>query len=204
MTLLELPRSLQWKRPSVWARVTTCGSVQIPRAPRTYTYPSTLALWRGLKIVLALSSGLIKLSHSCWTFPEENHRQVGGKGCSSKPSVTAYYGFFILLRGLFGDFGTATAVLQGQGKHRGKQYMLYPGTRKKISLHFINGSHTLWDDYTASVLPRFHANMLSMLTKKAPPFRLLLSIWPSGFLNGHIEITVVQMWLLIRSDCHCL
>lgn len=97
----------------------------------------------GLKIVLALSSGLVKLSHSCWTFPDENHRQVGGKGCSSKPSVTAYYGFFILLRGLFGDFGTATAVLQGQGKHREKQYMLYPGTRKKISLHLIDGSHPL-------------------------------------------------------------
>lgn len=74
-----------------------------------------------------------------------------------------------------------------------KQYMLYPGTRKKISLHLINGSHPLRDDYTASVLPRSHANMLSMLTKKAPPFRLLLSIWPSGFLNGHIEMTVVQM-----------
>lgn len=37
--------------------------------------------------------------------------------------------------------------------------MLYPGTRKKISLHPINGSHPSWDDYRASVLPCSHANM---------------------------------------------
>lgn len=93
--------------------------------------------------MLALSSGLIKLSHSCWTFPEENHRPGRGKGLFQQTQCYCYYGFFILLRGLFGDIGTATAVLQGQGKHREKQYTLYPGTRKKISLHPINGSHPL-------------------------------------------------------------
>lgn len=186
-----------------WARVTTWGSVQIPRATRTYAYPSTLALWRGTEDVPALSSGLIKLSHSSWTFPEENHRQGRGKGVFRQTQCYCYYGFFILLRGLFGDFGTATAVLQGQGKHRENNIRCIQGP-EKISLHPINGSHPLWDDYTASVLPRSPANMLSMLTKKAPPFRLLFSIWPSGFLNGHIEITVVQMWLLFHSNCHCL
>lgn len=80
-----------------------------------------------------------------------------------------------------------------------KQYMLYPGTRKKISLHPINDSHPSWDDYRASLLPCSHANMLSMLTKKAHPFLLLcLSIWPRGFLNGCAKIAVVQMCLLTQ------
>lgn len=54
-----------------------------------------------------------------------------------------------------------------------KQYVLYPGTRKKNSLHPINGSHLSWDDYSASVLPCSRANMLRMLPKKAHPFLLL-------------------------------
>lgn len=79
---------------------------------------------RGLKIVLALSSGLVKLNHSCWTYPEENHRQGRGRGAFQQTQCYCYYGFFILLKGLFGDFGIATAVLQGQGKHRKTIYVV--------------------------------------------------------------------------------
>ncbi|KAM7334210.1 hypothetical protein ACRRTK_007530 [Alexandromys fortis] len=67
-----------------------------------------------------------------------------------------------------------------------KQYMMYPGTRKEISLHPRNGSYPLGDAYATSVLPCFHANMLSMLTKKARPFIWYFSIWPRGFLSSYI------------------
>lgn len=85
-----------------------------------------------------------------------------------------------------------------------KQYMLYVGTRKKITLHPMNGSHPLWDDYRASVLPCSHANMLSMPTKKARPFLLCFSNWPRGFLNGCSEITVAQMQLLTQIVTLCI
>lgn len=122
--------------------------------------------------MLALSRGLVKLNHSCWTRQEENHRQGGGKGAFQQTSVTAP---------AVSSFceGVSLVILEQQLQSSRvkesieKQYMLYPGTRKKISLHPINGSHPSRDDYGASVLPCSHANMLSMLTKKAHPFLLL-------------------------------
>lgn len=161
---------LHWKRPQRSGQgFQSEGSVQISRATHTYTYPPNprpLCLCdQGTESVLALSHGLVKLNHSCWMCPEEDHKQGRRKGAFHQTQCYCYCGFFILLRGFFGSFGTATAVLQGQGKHR-KQYMLYPGTRGKFSLHPINGGHPLCDDCRASVLPCPHTHMLSMLTKR--------------------------------------
>lgn len=129
MTLLELPWSLQWKRPQCSGQgLQSEGSTAIPRATHTYKRIPTLthssSVTRGLKFVLALSSGLVKLNHSCWTCPEENPRQGRGKGAFQQTQCYCYYGFFILLRGFFDSFGTATAVLQGQGKHRKTMYVV--------------------------------------------------------------------------------
>lgn len=129
--------------------------------------------------MLALSSGLIKLSHSCWTFPEENHRQGRGKGCSSKPSVTAYYGFFILLRGLFGDFGTAAAVLQGQGKQREKQYVVSRDQKENFF-----ASYKWWPSivrwlhsFCASSFPCQHAEHAHKEGSSIPPPVEYLAQW---------------------------
>lgn len=75
-----------------------------------------------------------------------------GRGHSSKPSVTAP---------AVSSFceGVSLVVLEQQLQSSRvkesieKQYLLYPGTRKKISLHPLNGSRPLGDDYRASVLP---------------------------------------------------
>lgn len=86
-----------------------------------------------------------------------------------------------------------------------KQYTMYPGTRKKISLHPRNGSYPLGDAYATSVLPCFHANMLSLLTEKARPFIWYFSIWPRGFLSSSV-VTVPRSarcapWRLSRAVC---
>lgn len=202
----ELPWRLQWKRPqSSGQGLQSEGSVQIPRATHKYAYPPspppTLALWPGdWRLRRLLSSGLVKLNHSCWACPEENHRQDRGKGAFRQTQCYCYCSLFCS-----GGLAISEQQLQSSGVKESirKQYMLYPGTRERNSLHPINGSHPLWDDYRASVLPCSHANMLSMLTKKARPFLFLcFSIWPRGFLNGCVEITGVQMWLLTHLNCH--
>lgn len=113
--------------------------------------------------------------------------------------------FPYLLRGFCGDL---RQYLQSSGVNGSmeKQCMMYPGTRKKISSHPRNGSHPLGDAYTVSVLPCFHADVLSMLTENVCPFIWCCSIWPRGFLSGCTEITGVRMrWLfLVCSVCHCV
>lgn len=141
---------LHWKQPQCSGqRLQSEGGVQIPRATHnthTHSHPDPVCLCdQGTEFVLALSCGLVKLNHSCWMCPEENHKQGRWKGAFQQTQFYCYCGFFILLRGFFGNFGTATAVLQGQGKHR-KTIHVVSGTRGKISLHPINGSHPLWDD----------------------------------------------------------
>lgn len=150
MTLLELPWISIGSNPSVPGKGYKVRAVSRSPEPHinthTHSHPDPVCLCdQGTEFVLALSCGLVKLNHSCWMCPEENHKQGRWKGAFQQTQFYCYCGFFILLRGFFGNFGTATAVLQGQGKHR-KTIHVVSGTRGKISLHPINGSHPLWDD----------------------------------------------------------
>lgn len=86
---------------------TQCSGQGLPREaasrfpePHVHIHTHPLALCDGgLKIVLALSSGLIKLSHSCRTFPEENHRQGRGKGVFQQTQCYCLLRFLYFIKG---------------------------------------------------------------------------------------------------------
>lgn len=114
--------------PVFWARVTKWGQCLDPQSHTcihipTLTPTHSSSVTRGLKFVLALSSGLVKLNHSCWTCPEENHRHGRGKEVFQQTQCYCCCSFFVFLGGFFGDFGIAAAVLRSQGMHK-KIYML--------------------------------------------------------------------------------
>lgn len=111
--------SLQWKQPQHSGQgLQSEGSVQIPRATHSQGLALTpiccSSVTMALKFILAVTSGLVKLNHSCWTCPEEILGRDRGRGHSSKTQCYCYYGFFILLRGFCGDFEAVTAIFQSE------------------------------------------------------------------------------------------
>lgn len=104
--------------PGFWARVTKARAASRSPEPHIHRHmPSPRPLQSvtmALKFVLAVPSGLVKLSHSYWMCPEEILGHGRGRGHSSKTQCYCYCGFFILLKGFCGDFETVTAIFQGE------------------------------------------------------------------------------------------
>lgn len=120
MTLLDLPWSLSsGSDPSILGSGYKARAA--PRSPEPHIHRHTHALTPircrsvtvALKFISAVTSGLVKFNHSCWTCPEEIVRHVEGRDIPAKPSVSATV-VSLLIKGFLWGFETVPAVLRGE------------------------------------------------------------------------------------------
>lgn len=120
MTLLDIPWSLSGgSDPSILGKGYKVRAASRSPEPHIHRHrrPHPICCGSGtmaLKFMPAVTSGLVKPKHSCWTCPETIAGHGRGRGHSSRAQCYCFCGFFILLRGFCGGFGTVTMILQGE------------------------------------------------------------------------------------------